>query len=114
MLPIVIASILLIVPEVHSMSPITAFGQIPFLSDQPSSSSTNNQSNQKAPNYSSNASLTGISSTGNTTPTNSGGKGSGGGNKQTNADAEDDEDDIERFDIEPKRSWDSPVRTYRS
>ena len=82
-LTIVIATILLIVPEVHLMSPITAFGQIPFLSDQPSIShsfsSTDNQSNLKAPNYSSNASLTGISSTGNTTHTNSGGKGSSGG-----------------------------------
>jgi hypothetical protein len=28
---IVIASILLIVPEMHSMSPIKIFGQIPFL-----------------------------------------------------------------------------------
>jgi peptidoglycan/xylan/chitin deacetylase (PgdA/CDA1 family) len=88
-LTIVIASILLIVPEVHSMSPITAFGQIPFLSDQPSSSSTNNQSNLKAPNYSSNASLTGINSTGNTTHTNSGGKGSSGGGNINNLSSND-------------------------
>ena len=70
---IVIASVLLIVSEIHSMSPITVFGQIPFLSNQSSSSSTDNQSILKAPNYSSEAPLTGINSTGNTTPTNSGG-----------------------------------------
>jgi peptidoglycan/xylan/chitin deacetylase (PgdA/CDA1 family) len=67
---IVIASILLIVPEIHSMSPIKIFGQIPFLSNQPSFShsfsSTDNQSNL------------------NTTPTNSGGGSSSNNNNNSN------------------------------
>jgi peptidoglycan/xylan/chitin deacetylase (PgdA/CDA1 family) len=93
---IVIASILLIVSEIHSMSPITVFGQIPFLSNQ--SSSTDNQSILKVPNYSSEAPLTGINSTGNTTPTNSGGGNSTNSNNDSNSISSNDKVVILTFD----------------